>query len=1038
MPPSDELAGSGMGLATAARVSLVLSWLSLAAGLVLPVIAPSLGWIVPDGLPSELTWAAALLGLIGGGLALLAPPAPKVRVNGVKNDTALIAAELRATARELGDLLRDERKELATQRDSHANSAREAMVVGARLAGVVMDAEARLADGVARAEGAMLAPDGALARAGHVVQLIERVAPELIAMSAWHRDLPEDARSAPRTFERLVQTAEATVQGLAGTLTRATEQIDDLGRVSEALRHGADALGTAGRELAGAGTDTLARVGAVAERAEATLAQLPQAATSIDTAARESAQAIAEAAGLLAAAGREGARTVGDVREAIDKFPALSSSLDSAAARLATEAAGIATAGAEAARALADATATLRADGAALGTAVRDAAERNQAQAEIVGRLSSTAERIAATVTDVEREREATRTTFAALPDLISGLAAASDRIGALTTDAEREREATRSVLAALPEIADRLARETTALQSAGADADTRLAAAAADAEREREATRSVLAAFPDLADRVAREATALQSAGADAATRLAAAATDAERDREATRGVLAALPDLADRVAREAAALQAAGQGIVHSGTDLLARLTATAIGIGAVTADAEREREATRAVLASLPDLAGGLDAAARRVGAAVTSLAPLPDLADRVAHDTAMLRAAGQDIAQSGADIVARLADTAARIDVATADAEREREAARALLLAVPDAVAGLDAAAQRLGEETAALRAAGQRMSDGGADLVARLGDSVERIAVAAASAEREGEETRIAISTIPRLADRLADETAGIRLETAAMADAARTVAARAEQATDIMAAIPDLVARLDGAADRVRQEAAVLGSVGQGIAETGAQVGAELHDAAGQVVLAAAAADIRREETQVVLASLPRLTESLADAAAALRRDAAQAEQSVATLPPLISALGSVGAAMAALPGELSSVMARLEDAAVRHDAAGETLIAAMAKVETARQAVAAAEADARADQGDLVATLRHLAGVSGETELLARQAEALAESVLSGKAPALPPLLAARAPALLEQVEIIIQRLRSVATALALASDGPAGRAVA
>ena len=131
--------------------------------------------------------------------------------------------------------------------------------------------------------------------------------------------------------------------------------------------------------------------------------------------------------------------------------------------------------------------------------------------------------------------------------------------------------------------------------------------------------------------------------------------------------------------------------------------------------------------------------------------------------------------------------------------------------------------------------------------------------------------------------------------------------------------------------------------------------------------------------------------------------------------------------------------------MTRLETAAARHDTAGDTLVAAMAQVEAARQAVAEAQmgtgpgtrpetAIAAEPVAGLAATLRHLGGVADDTELLLRQAEALAETVLAGQAPGLPPLLASRAPALLAQVETTIHRLRSVATALALASDGPAG----
>jgi len=79
-----------------------------------------------------------------------------------------------------------------------------------------------------------------------------------------------------------------------------------------------------------------------------------------------------------------------------------------------------------------------------------------------------------------------------------------------------------------------------------------------------------------------------------------------------------------------------------------------------------------------------------------------------------------------------------------------------------------------------------------------------------------------------------------------------------------------------------------------------------------------------------------------------------------------------------------------------------------------------------------------LDATLLHLGSVEREASLLTQQAEALAEAVLTGKAPSLPPLLAGRAPVLLSGIDATIQRLHSVATSLALASDGAPMREVA
>jgi hypothetical protein len=83
---------------------------------------------------------------------------------------------------------------------------------------------------------------------------------------------------------------------------------------------------------------------------------------------------------------------------------------------------------------------------------------------------------------------------------------------------------------------------------------------------------------------------------------------------------------------------------------------------------------------------------------------------------------------------------------------------------------------------------------------------------------------------------------------------------------------------------------------------------------------------------------------------------------------------------------------------------------------------------------EAAAQRGDepaaLATMLQHLAGVDGESEVLLRHTEALAEALLAGRGPGLP-MLTDGAPALLDGVETTIRRLRSVATVLALATNG-------
>ena len=118
-----------------------------------------------------------------------------------------------------------------------------------------------------------------------------------------------------------------------------------------------------------------------------------------------------------------------------------------------------------------------------------------------------------------------------------------------------------------------------------------------------------------------------------------------------------------------------------------------------------------------------------------------------------------------------------------------------------------------------------------------------------------------------------------------------------------------------------------------------------------------------------------------------------------------------------------------------MEAALAEHDAALSALVASMKVVQ-----VTPVDITQIADAGDvgsaLAATLSHLDDVASQTERLLRQTEALAEAVMDGRAPALSSLLADRAPALLAGVEMTTQRLRSVATALALASDGPSSQA--
>jgi len=122
---------------------------------------------------------------------------------------------------------------------------------------------------------------------------------------------------------------------------------------------------------------------------------------------------------------------------------------------------------------------------------------------------------------------------------------------------------------------------------------------------------------------------------------------------------------------------------------------------------------------------------------------------------------------------------------------------------------------------------------------------------------------------------------------------------------------------------------------------------------------------------------------------------------------------------------MEASNAQMGGASQQLQGVVSRQDAAAHALEAASHTV----QQMTARDPNLPAD---LAITLRQLTAVQFEAHSLLRQSEAVAEAVLTGEAPELRTMLASRIPALLSQLEATMQHLRSTATALALASDGP------
>lgn len=918
------LARIGGGFRVGAWAGLVLAGVSLIAGLVLaqPPIVP----LTPpaDLLPTAIPAIAHLLPFVGGLLAILAGIAalmartaptradvPSVTVTAAPDPESLsVIADLRA-------LLADERRELSAFRDSCRTASQEAMIVGARLAEVALDAETRLSGSIDQAEQALTRPSSAIARAAEATLRVERALPELAEML---RDnlaqrptsvAPTAADSA--TAGQFAAIADQAAQMIGAAASGAAAQIAALGELATVLRRDAVALDTAGREIAAAGAGVVSRMGEAVSHVDAALARFPSAAEALGVAVEQVVQNLAEASAVLAAD---------------------SAALD-ASGRETLQAANV-----------------LQDEAAALRGAGEDAARGGAVAA---GRIAEAAAAITASLEDLAPLTTTLSATTEALRGAASGLETAGGRIDEqLAAEARRSEEA-HSVLpaitatletaaTALGEHAYRLGSVGHEIAEAARDASGHLAIATKD-------LRTAIGDVPPLAETLAagvaalqQEATDLASIGAQIVENGASLRAQAESDAARIRDSIAAMPDtaatfeqMASDLRQETSALSAAAARVADMGAQNLHNVTTTFAKLSdSVFEGAEALRSDADALhLASVQ---------------AAQGMATLQMEAEA-------LNAAAAAFSERGSQAVAQVCDHA-------------EAATHQIRVASSEATASLTDAVARLGETSGALGSAGRMMAGSSEDVAVQIG----RLAGIAGHAETQA-------ALLPAWADQIAAAAGRLEAMTGAMQPEAATPGL-AEALARMEAAAPDL-ARLDAISRRLETMANALS---EGVSVAG---------------------------------SHPELP---------AQRD---------------PAISEVLAALAALSAETGETMRMLETAVDRCDGAGERLAQSIIHVQEAAMAVArAAMPSALPGEEEapsaISATIRHLGGVEREAEALLLQAEALAQAVLSGEAIALPDQLAERAPSLLAGVETTIRRLRSAATALALASDGqarPGGR---
>ena len=580
--------------------------------------------------------------------------------------------------------------------------------------------------------------------------------------------------------------------------------------------------------------------------------------------------------------------------------------------------------------------------------------------------------------------------------------------------------------VAALGEVAGVLRRDAMALDAAGREIATagahmlaRLGEAVGQAdaaltrlphmigEAAHEAAGQVGERIAGAAEAVATQLTGLRAEMTQTRTEMATEITAAGtvlRD-------LAGLPDMTTELVAAAAALRADTAALGQADRQTVASTERMAARLAADLGRAE-------ATLAALPGLIDNLDATSaslrREAGALGDAgmkishaghaagrevIAATDAMAARLTAETARLQAGIEAASGAGLAAAQTLPQAAAALSAACEEGVRTLTEAAAVLCADGAALdaSGRDAlhATTALHHEAQFLAAAGRDAVGIGGDVVARLSATASQIAQAATEADIRAEATTAAVATLPRLAAEfaanlnaeLAQTSATLRLDAGNLGEAAGRATLAAEQTQAAVAGLPGLASEIATAVGGLERETCVLTAAARQMALTGL-------DATARVELSAASLDASGR------------------------------------------ALGVAGDA-------LLEQFDRVQGAMTRHDGAGQALIAAMARVEAASDEVAQAAGRMPADRqvrrddaataasAPLDAALRQLGGVERDAEILLRQTEALAEAVLAGDAPGLPPLLAGRAPELLTAVETTIRRLRSVATALALVSDG-------
>ena len=263
---------------------------------------------------------------------------------------------------------------------------------------------------------------------------------------------------------------------------------------------------------------------------------------------------------------------------------------------------------------------------------------------------------------------------------------------------------------------------------------------------------------------------------------------------------------------------------------------------------------------------------------------------------------------------------------------------------------------------------------------------------------------------------------------GLRHETSMLTAAAHQMSVAGNAA---LSAVTDITARAEASVLTLDAAGRIVGTVEIQVDRLTAVAGqAEAHasllpDAAGYMTAAtvrlqAAAEAWQSAPMQLVLPEVAARMEAAASTLDRLDATSSRLEAIVRGLSPE-QVQAETLTAIACVSADIAASVRRVEAALSEHEGAWPSVAASIAQVEAAALAVAEASEhsapgsprasflpatfDVETAPAAVIATLRHFDEVACQSEMLLQQAEALAEAVLAGRAPGLPPLLADRYP---------------------------------